>query len=521
MTQVAMTSPPDVAALRETQSQIEGFIRSAPHVAVVEDEEMLFELSAARWKLSIEFGKLLFEVWNDARTIGRRVEEVAYRDRGRLGLFVRKPGARETATLELRELTPAGEAHAASRARGRLEARQALLAFLTREYRSWHFERVSNRSDREHTFSAWYTRGLTRQGRSGWAFLALAPDEPPGAADAALAHGLIWLDWLRAHVPEAVVPRLCLFLPPSAIAVTAHRAAFLNHRALQIEIHEWTPDAAAPRPVDTRDFGNVETHLVPRRHAEALVERFREHLRAALGHLFDQVELMPDPTCTFVSVRVRGLEVARIEGQITPRISFGVEGERRPMPEEHPEELRRWVAEVLRLRRARGLDSRHPCYRLQAERWLESLLLRDITRLDPAFLPDTVYPQVPAFAGQDRGVIDILAVTRGGRLAVIELKLEEDPNLPFQALDYWLRVKWLAERKAFAPGGYFRGVELSSAPPRLYLVCPAFRYHSTTHRMLRYLDLSIEIVQVGLNAQWREKIQVLFRREKQRVAQRS
>ena len=51
----------------------------------------------------------------------------------------------------------------------------------------------------------------------------------------------------------------------------------------------------------------------------------------------------------------------------------------------------------------RSPDPQHEFYRLQSERWLESLLFQDITRLDPALSPEHVYPQVPAFSGTDRG----------------------------------------------------------------------------------------------------------------------
>jgi hypothetical protein len=37
-------------------------------------------------------------------------------------------------------------------------------------------------------------------------------------------------------------------------------------------------------------------------------------------------------------------------------------------------------------------------------------------------------------------MIDVLAVTREGRLAVLELKAEKDIHLPLQGLDYWSRV---------------------------------------------------------------------------------
>ena len=109
-------------------------------------------------------------------------------------------------------------------------------------------------------------------------------------------------------------------------------------------------------------------------------------------------------------------------------------------------------------------------------------------------------------------MIDILGATRQGRLAVIELKLEEEINLPLQGLDYWLRVKWLHEAGSFPKFGYFPGIGLAPAAPVLYLVCPAFRFHSSIERVVRYFDPSIEIVQVGLNDNWREGVKVLFRR---------
>jgi len=37
-------------------------------------------------------------------------------------------------------------------------------------------------------------------------------------------------------------------------------------------------------------------------------------------------------------------------------------------------------------------------------------------------------------------MIDVLTVTREGRLAVLELKAAEDIHLPLQGIDYWARV---------------------------------------------------------------------------------
>jgi len=509
-----MASPRDAEFLRELQGQIEASLRSLDHPVMVENEVELLDLTAAEWRLEIKFEKLLFEAWNPGRSITRRVEGIAYRDRGRLGLFVRKPGGRETTTLEFRELDRTPER--TGRVVGRMRFRQALAAMLAQEYPGWRLEHVSARSDREHSFSAWYTRGLARQGRTGWAFLGLSEEEAPAAGDAVLAFALIWLDWLRSQA-ERIIPGLKLFLPPAAIPLTAQRVACLNQRAAQIQVYEWQPGRAHPLPVDVSDLGNIETHLVPHRQGEVLLDLHHEMLRGLLGEHFERVHVVPEASGLALSLRVLGLEVARVEGQLSPRIYFGLEGSYRRLDRDNQDEFRAFLGRVLELRRAQSPDPHHEFYRLQSERWLESLLVADLTKLDPELSPVGVYPQVPAFAAGDRGVLDILGATREGRLAVMELKLSEEINLPIQALDYWLRVKLLNESHQFSSRGYFPGLELSPAPPLLYLVAPAFRFHSTTHRLLRFFNPAVEVVQIGLSDRWREGVKILFRRDQHRT----
>jgi hypothetical protein len=498
-------------SLQKLRDEIELFINSLSHPLVVEDEVELFDLSASQWRLSVEFGKLIFTAWNAAHSVSRRIEEVAYRDGERLGVFARKAGGRETVTLEFRPADTA--AGGVDKAPGRAAFQKQLLAMLARQYPGCSFERVSHRSDREHSFSAWYTRGVARQGRTAWAFLGVSENEPPAASDAALAFGLIWLDWLRSHSERVTYPGLKLIFPPRAAETCAHRAAYLNHRAVQVEILEWSAKDDRPSVIDWRDYGNVETRLTPRRVGADLLERHSGLLSRLLGEDLAKVEVVADAAAAALSIRVLGLEVARLEGLLAPRIAFGLPGSARRLDEGNLSEFRQFLETALRSRCAASPAPSGDLYRLQSERWLESMVVRDVTKLDPALMPDCVYPQVPAFTGMDRGVIDILLATRSGRLAVLELKVHEDINLPLQGLDYWLRVKWLQERGQLQQFGYFSGIELADSPPLLYLVCPAFRFHSTTGRMLRYLEPTIRILQVGINDGWRKEIKILFRRE--------
>lgn len=504
-----MTIRPDSALLLEMKTSIEEFLNSAENLALFEDETKVLDLVDHQWRLSAEFNKLLLEIWNANRSFVWRIEEITYYNGGRLTLSVRKPGGHGTASLELRE---ANESPPASNAEARSVFERDLITFLQRQYPGWKFERVSRRSDRERTFSAWYTRGFARRGRAGWAFMGLNEAEGPEAGDSALAYGLNWLDWLREKHDDCVISGLKLFLPSSSATLSAHRAAYLDPSTAQIEIFELPLRPNPLHPLDLKDFGNVATRLTPRRRAEEWLDRHQGFLKSVLGEALGQVDLLSGAPGNALAVRVFGLEIARLQGQLTPQFYWGLEGSRRKYAQGDQSDFQEFVEQVLFLRRAGSAGPHHELYRAQPERWLESLLVRDVSRLDPALRAEHVYPQVPAFAGGDRGVVDILSVLRDGRLAVIELKLSEEITLPLQGLDYWLRVKWLNDRSQFQEYGYFQSIELSKAPPVLYLVCPAFRFHSTSQRIIRYLHPSVEVVQVGLNQQWREGVKVLFRR---------
>ena len=154
----------------------------------------------------------------------------------------------------------------------------------------------------------------------------------------------------------------------------------------------------------------------------------------------------------------------------------------------------------------------HPLFRLHPERWLESLVLADVGVVDERLESRSVYSQVPAFSASDRAMIDVLTTTREGRLAVVELKADEDIHLPLQGLDYWSRVEWHHARGEFLRFGYFAGRELSAETPLLFLVAPALHVHPSTDALLRYIAPEIEWEFVGIDERWREGVKVVFRK---------
>jgi len=80
-------------------------------------------------------------------------------------------------------------------------------------------------------------------------------------------------------------------------------------------------------------------------------------------------------------------------------------------------------------------------------------VVRDVSALDERLDPGCLYSQVPAFSASDRAMLDVLTVTRERRLAVLELKADEDIHLPLQGIDYWSRVQWHHARGEFQQFG--------------------------------------------------------------------
>ena len=130
--------------------------------------------------------------------------------------------------------------------------------------------------------------------------------------------------------------------------------------------------------------------------------------------------------------------------------------------------------------------------------------------LDPLLDARFAYRQVPAYRGEERSFIDVLTATSNGRLVVIELKVSEDAEFPFQGLDYWSRVDWHRRRGDFQRRGYFEGLALTDEAPLLYLVAPLFRLHATTKMLASAISSKIPVFRIGINDDWRSAIRVLL-----------
>jgi hypothetical protein len=492
----------------------EEFLGGSRHAIVQESGAQLFDLTQARYSISGEHQKCLLHIWSGERNIVRRVLE-AEPCSGRLRLYVQKLGHTQPSKLDICRDRDFRTASARRAARTTYQSR--LQRALVRHLPGFSIGRLSNAMNLERSFGPIYTRGVVRRGRSAFAVLGVNQQETQSSIDAALTFGILWLDVCRrSQDPRVLVEGLKLFVPAGTAALTKERVAHLHPAAAKWEVHEFDERHDSVELIDCADRGNFATHLVRCTDEAAALARFADSIHKVL-------ELLPECDVAVLSpaevaFRWHGLEFARARIRHSPdsfardqELVFGIGAEERVLDSTNEA---RWGELIKRLRTTRQtLGSRfQPLWRLHPERWLESLVLRDVSAIDRRLDSANHYSQVPVFSASDRAMLDVLSVTRDGRLAVLELKADEDIHLPLQGLDYWSRVQWHHARGEFAAAGYFSARELSLADPLLFLVAPTLHIHPATDTLLHYLHPGIHWTLVGIDERWREGVRVIFRK---------
>ena len=483
--------------LTDIRHAIEQFLQNSAETVLCEPGEESVAITADNFLLETRNGRLSLQAWNDRRNLVRHVTGIESQTRGKLVLRIQRFGQR-TGTLALVDLRRSAGENVTLQT-GRLEFREQFRRFLRRQFPTYKIAELTTGADLQHSLSPAYPRAFLRQGASAWAAIGAPPDA--FHSDGALTFGLIWLDYLRLKEQSAVIHGLILYLPAEREKTTCLRLMFLDPEKAQYTAFVYTEEKIEER-VDLRDHGNLDTRLEPyRRRLPSELDRILAPLRE-IGDV-EAIERSDGE----LSLRVRGMEFARTSAD---ELRFGMERLRSAGPA-HAVEIRRLAEELSRFRSPHAIDRQNPLYLRNPEAWLESQVRNDIEAIDARLLPAPIYGQVPAFAATDRGVLDLLAADRAGRLAVLELKASEDIHLPLQALDYWMRVKWHVDRREFSARGYFPGIELRAEPPRLLLVSPALDFHPSNERVLGYFSRAVEVERVGVSLEWQRELKVVFR----------
>lgn len=493
---------------------LEDFLAGAADVEVLEQGAPLFHLSSARYSLSEDHGKCVLHLWSAERNVVRRVFD-AERKADLLKLTVLRFGQAHPGTLEFWRTRDRRSESGKRTARARYE--QQLRRVVAREFGPWKLEQLSSAMDLERSFGPVYARGLLRRGNSAFALLGVNEQESQGMIEGALTFAILWLDHLRQTCARGVhVEGVKVIAPAGTTAVLRERMAHLDQGSAKWELFELAHRAEELTAIDYGDRGNIATHLVRCPDALAARERFRDSI-AKVRELLPEAEVAVLSPAE-IAFRYLGLEFARARlgshgVSLCEELVFGV-GAAETVVNDQTEDLFASLVDRVRAARRPHGSRADAAWRLAPERWLESLILRDVTVIDPRLQRAPVYSQVPAFSASDRAVIDVLGRTMDGRLAVVELKADEDIHLPLQGLDYWARVCWHQQRGEFAKFGYFAGQEISAEPPLLFLVAPALRVHPTTDTLLRYLTPEIDCELVAVDEHWRQGVKVVFRKRR-------
>lgn len=481
---------------------MERFLQAAGEPALIEPGEDPFALHQDNYELTWCDGRLSLAVWDQYRHLRRRILGLAAEKSGRLELFVEHFPKRE-ARIYLIDLAKPKAGTVVLRAE-RYRLRERFRLWLHRCYPEWRIVELSADPDIEHSLSSVHPRAFLCKGASGLAAIAAAAEGEP--AEASLAFGLIWLDYLRRTRSKQQVEGLVVFLPYGRERTACLRLLHLDRRRARFTAWTYTPDDLLA-PIDLADHGNIETKLTP---VLGRTQGLSPRVEAWIAQLREIPEVEVAPRAGgMVTLRIHGLEFAWAEGD---KFWFGLD---RKLEAEafHLTEIAALAHELSRLRAPNAANRDNPLWRERPEAWLESQVRKHLRVLDPTLCADPVYGQIPALAAGERGVLDLLAVDQDRRLAILELKASEDLQLPLQALDYWIRVKWFLGRGDFEACGYFPGVALRRTPPRLLLITPALEYHPTTGVILKYLSPEIPVEQIGVGAAWRSRFQVVFRRK--------
>ncbi|MGA8271627.1 MAG: hypothetical protein WB919_08710 [Candidatus Sulfotelmatobacter sp.] len=497
---------------------VQDFLSEAAGAVVLENGAVAFDLARSKYSISGEYNRCLLHLWSAERNAVRRVLEAEVKN-GTLRLAVQRMGQARPSKLEI--CRERDRRSPSTRRICRAAYEQKLRRTLERHFADFKVVRLTGGVDLEKSFGPIYARGLIRRGRAAFALLGVNARETQSSIDAALTFGILWLDVCRqSQAANVLVEGLQLFVPVGTSGLVRERMANLNRDAAKWSLFELDERCDALVEIDCTDRGNVSTRLVHAADREQALCRFKESIQRVQEILPNcEIDLLSAAELVF---RWRGLEFARarlgcVPGsfQSSEEIVFGVGAEEKVL-EKSNEPAFVELAHCLRDTRHPYGPRQHPLWRLRPERWLESLVVKDVNVVDDSLDGSWEYSQIPAFSAADRAMIDVLTTTQAGRLAVVELKADEDIHLPLQGLDYWARVEWHHSRGEFPSFGYFEGRELSREKPLLFLVAPAFHVHPATDVLLRYLSPEIEWEFVGIDERWREGVKVVFRKRPER-----
>lgn len=358
-----------------------------------------------------------------------------------------------------------------------------------------------------------YARIILRLPHERVAVTAMVAQSDPRNVDSLFSSALLWFTRGQSSSKRPPITRLLMVVARNILEAARQRHVLLREslreRIQLLELDEdWTM-AEATRPWERKYLWRKRLSRFPPIHEEKVSDRVNDIVVTAPGAI-DVVASRHGQT-----LRFHGLPFARVRRVMDrDRVWFGIEGSRRrSLDEYHQRDWIKLLRDLQTYRTESCRDRRHWFYRAAGEAWLESILRRDISRLDPGLIVAPLHAQFRTSHGGPTGArpIDLLALRYDGRLVVIELKVSEDREHVFQGVDYWRRVEAHRRRGHISAAELFGAREISDESPLVYLVAPALRFHPSFATLSKTIASDIEIYRFDINEDWRAGVRVVRR----------
>lgn len=466
-----------------------------------------------RNELAIELvhGRLMFSCWTEQGIRSWRVRGWDWSGEKLLLEASRRLGA-ERPLIEIIPRASASSIAATVKASRLLRCQQ--LAQLTSSFRpGLKIERTSLSPGIRRGQPGKYARIILRQKHQRIAVTGSVASSRASETDAFLASALLWFTRASERSRPPYIQQLWLIVDPQLIKQLTTRIALLRNSLrdaiVVCEIDDGWTELAEVGCLDRKDLWKKRLARFPPGPV-AEVSELAKVIVSEAPEAIDVVHARHGQT-----LRYFGMPFARVRRLFsTERVWFGVEGSHRRLLEEKSFHFYAELMNNLREHRSpKAQDHRHALYRNAAEAWLESILRRDITQLDPGLIIAPLYAQFRLARGGRLGVrpIDLLALRQDGRLVVIELKVSEDREHVLQGADYWQRVEAHRRRGHIARAKLFGERKISNESPLVYLVAPTLRVHPAFHTLARSISSDLEIYRFDINEDWRAGVRVMRR----------
>jgi hypothetical protein len=463
-------------------------------------------------------GRLIFSCWTEAGSRTWRVNGWQWAGE-KLSLFATRRLGAEVATIELvpRASAKALAAGIAAARRVRCEKLAQIVAQSFAEVGSQHtavkVQRATLSPGMRRDQPGRYARIILRSPHERIAVTAIVARSDVRNVDSLFSSALLWFSHLLASPKRPLINRLLMVLEHNILEAARQRHTLLRDSLRsKIEFFEIDDEWQHVEPVTSfqrMHLWRKRLSRFPPVRENELVDRANEIMSVA-PEAIDAVASHHGHT-----LRYQGLPFARVRKLMNQdRIWFGIDGSRRRLLDGfHQPDWTKLLNDLETYRNQACRDRRHWLYRASGEAWLESILRRDITKLDPGLIIAPLHAQFRTSHGGPSGArpIDLLALRYDRRLVVIELKVLEDREHVFQGVDYWRRVEAHRRRGHISSAKLFGSRDISDESPLVYLVAPALRFHPSFRTLAAMLAPDVEIYRFDINEDWRSGVRVVRR----------